>query len=358
MRGFDVSKFRKAVTKNIDGISSGFHDPKTWISTGNHALNYLICGNFQHGIPLGKVTIVAGEPGSGKSYIASANIIKHAQEKGIHCILLDSENALDTPWLAALGVDTDPSMLSKYNVSMIDDVAKLLSDFMKTYKAEEADNEPEERLKVLFVVDSLGMLLTPTDINQFEKGEMKGDMGRAAKQLKALVKNMVVQLGEWEIGMVCTNHTYQSQDMFNPDDKITGGSGPIFAASQVIAIKKLKLKEDEKGNKITDVTGIRAKVKVVKSRFSKPFEDVEIKIPYETGMDPYSGLFDLFVKKGVIVKPSGNKYVYIDLETKEHKYFEKEWKRNENGILDIIMKEWDEEVLQAINAVSKEEDDV
>ncbi len=358
MRGFDYSKFRKSVTKNIDGISSGFHDPKTWISTGNHALNYLICGNFEHGIPLGKVTIVAGEPGSGKSYIASANIIKNAQEKGIHCILLDSENALDTPWLEALGVNIDPSMLSKYNVSMIDDVAKLLSDFMKQYKAEEGDNAPEDRLKVLFVVDSLGMLMTPTDVNQFEKGDMKGDMGRAARQLKSLVKNMVVQLGEWEIGMVCTNHTYQSQDMFNPDDKITGGSGPIFAASQVIAIKKLKLKEDEKGNKITDVTGIRAKVKVVKSRFSKPFEDVEIKIPYETGMDPFSGLFDLFVKKGVIIKPSGNKYIYIDKEAKEHKYFEKEWKRNENGILRMIMDEWDEEVIQSIQAVSGEEDDV
>jgi len=118
------------------------------------------------------------------------------------------------------------------------------------------------------------------------------------------------------------------------------------------------LKEDEKGNKITDVTGIRAKVKVVKSRFSKPFEDVEIKIPYETGMDPYSGLFDLFVKKGVITKPKGNMYIYNDLGGAEHKYFEKAWKRNENGILDIIMKEWDEEKLQASEIISEEEDDV
>lgn len=354
MRGFDYSKFRKAVTKNISGISSGFHDPKTWISSGNYALNYLISGDFESGIPLGKVTIVAGEPGSGKSYIASANVIKNAQDKGIFCILIDSEHALDSDWLEALGVDVSEEKLLKFNVAMIDDVAKLLSDFMKGYKADNAEIEPQDRAKVLFVIDSLGMLLTPTDVAQFEKGEMKGDMGRTAKQLKALVKNAVVQLGEWEVGMVCTNHTYASQDMFDPDDKITGGNGPIFAASQVIAIKKLKLKEDEQGNKITDVTGIRAKVKVVKSRFSKPFESVEIKIPYETGMDPHSGLFDLFVKKGVITKPSGNKYVYIDGSGVEHKYFEKAFKRNENGVLNIIMKEWDEEKY----SVPPEDDDV
>ena len=342
MKAFDVSKFRKSITKNIDGISVGFHDPKVWISTGNHALNYLISGDFNKGIPLGKVTVFAGESGAGKSYICSGNVVKNAQEQGIFVVLIDSENALDEGWLHNLGVDTSDDKLLRINVAMINDVANLISDFMKEYKKDNKDIDPDDRPQVLFVIDSLGMLLTPADLDQFEKGDMKGNMGHTAKQLKALVKNCVVQFGEWNVGLVATNHTYASQDMFDPDDKIAGGSGPIFAASQVVAMKKLKLKEDSDGNKISDVTGIRAAIKVVKSRFSKPFESVQIKIPYETGMNPHSGLFDLFVKKGVLTKPSGNKYVYIDKEGNEYKYFEKQLNRNEDGILDIIMKEWDE----------------
>jgi len=158
---FDVSKFRKDITKSIEGLSIGFNDPTDWISTGNYALNYLISGDFNKGVPLGKVTVFAGESGSGKSYICSGNLVRHAQ---IFVVLVDSENALDEDWLKALGVDTAEDKLLKLNMAMIDDVAKTISEFMKSYKT-----MPEgERPKVLFIIDSLGMLLTPTDVNQFE----------------------------------------------------------------------------------------------------------------------------------------------------------------------------------------------
>jgi hypothetical protein len=84
---------------------------------------------------------------------------------------------------------------------------------------------------VLFVIDSVGMLLTPTDVNQFEAGDMKGDMGRKPKALTALVRNCVNMFGGYNVGLVCTNHTYASQDMFDPDDKISGGQGFIYASS-------------------------------------------------------------------------------------------------------------------------------
>ena len=154
---FDVSKFRKEITKSIDGLSIGFNDPTDWISTGNYALNYLISGDFNRGVPLGKVTVFAGESGAGKSYICSGNIIKNAQEQGIYVVLIDSENALDEKWLHDLGVDTSDTKLLKLSMAMIDDVAKTISTFMSDYKA-----LPDgERPKVLFVIDSLGMLLTP-----------------------------------------------------------------------------------------------------------------------------------------------------------------------------------------------------
>jgi len=80
-KAFDISKFRKSITKSIDGLGIGFNDPTDWISTGNYALNYLISGDFFKGVPLGKVTVFAGESGAGKSYICSGNIIKSAKNK-------------------------------------------------------------------------------------------------------------------------------------------------------------------------------------------------------------------------------------------------------------------------------------
>ena len=329
---FDVSKFRKSITKSIDGISVGFNDPSDWISTNNYALNYLISGDFNKGIPLGKVTVFAGESGAGKSFICSGNIIKNAQAQGIYVILIDSENALDEAWLHALDVDTSEDKLLKLNMAMIDDVAKIISGFVKEYKV-----LPEaERPKVLFVVDSLGMLLTPTDVNQFEAGDMKGDMGRKPKALAALVRNCVNMFGSLNIGLVCTAHTYASQDMFDPDDKISGGQGFIYASSIVVAMRKLKLKEDEDGDKITSVQGIRAACKIMKTRYAKPFESVQVKIPYETGMNPYSGLVDLFEGKGLLAK-EGNSLKYTLTDGTVIKQFRKPWERNEDGSLDKVM---------------------
>ena len=332
-RPFDASKFRKSITKSIPGMSLGFNDPTDWVSTGNYALNYLISGDFTKGIPLGKVTVFAGESGAGKSYICSGNIVKNAQEQGIFVILIDSENALDEKWLHALGVDTTEEKLLKLNMAMIDDVAKTISEFVKEYR----DMPAENRAEVLFVIDSLGMLLTPTDVNQFEAGDMKGDMGRKPKALTSLVRNTVNMIGALNIGIVCTNHTYASQDMFDPDDKISGGQGFIYASSIVVAMKKLKLKEDEGGNKISDVRGIRAGCKVMKTRYAKPFEGVQVKIPYSTGMSPYSGLVDMAEKAGLLVK-DGNRLRFGEADSaNEIKMFRKAWELNEEGCLDTIM---------------------
>lgn len=332
----DFSKFRKTLTKNIEGISFGFNDPKIWISTGNYALNYRISGSFKKGVPLGKFTLFAGESGSGKSFLCSGNIVREAQKQGIFVVLVDTENALDQAWLESLGVDVSEDKLMRLSLSMIDDLAKTIALFVAEYKAENENKPVEERPKILFVIDSLGMMLTPTDVNQFESGDLKGDMGRKPKQLAALVRNCVNSFGDLDIGVIATNHTYASQDMFDPDDKISGGQGFIYASSIVIAMKKLKLKEDEEGNKTSDVTGIRAKCKIMKTRFTKPFEEVEIKIPYKTGMNPYSGLVDLFEKEGLLIK-EGNRFKYTFKNGEEFKGFRKEYEGNDENILHRIM---------------------
>ena len=214
---------------------------------------------------------------------------------------------------------------------MIDDVAKTISVFVDDYKNLENDDKP----KVLFVVDSLGMLLTPTDVDQFDRGDLKGDMGRKPKALTALVRNCVNMFGSLNVGLVATNHTYASQDMFDPDDKISGGQGFIYASSIVVAMKKLKLKEDLDGNKTSEVNGIRAACKVMKTRYAKPFEGVQVKIPYETGMNPYSGLVDLFEKQGLL-KKDGNRLLYVDSQGNEHKEYRKNWT---GEILDMVMQD-------------------
>jgi hypothetical protein len=105
-------------------------------------------------------------------------------------------------------------------------------------------------------------------------------------------------------------------------------------------MKKLKLKEDEDGNKITDVMGIRAACKVMKTRYAKPFEGVQVKIPYETGMSPYSGLTDLIEKKAML-KKEGNSLVFTTSDGEIIKKFRKAWERNDDGCLDVVMKDFD-----------------
>ena len=189
------------------------------------------------------------------------------------------------------------------------------------------------------------MLLTPTDVDPFNKGDMKGDMGRKPKALTSLVRNTVNMIGSHNVGLVCTNHTYASQDMFDPDDKISGGQGFIYASSIVVAMKKLKLKEDEDGNKISDVRGIRAGCKVMKTRYAKPFEGVQVKIPYETGMNPYSGLVELFEKKGVIEK-SGNRLKYVTTEGEELLEYRKNWT---GELLNRVMSDYLEKENSVVN---------
>lgn len=222
-KALDFSKIKKSFSKTLVNGSFGFHDPTTWVSSGNYALNYIISGDFNKAFPLGKVAIVAGDSGAGKSYIVSGNAIKDAQQKGIFVILIDTENALDESWLNSLGVDTAEEKLMKVNIAMIDDVASFINAIVTDYKSTYDGVPNEERQKILIVIDSIGMLMTPTDVAHFEKGDLKGDMGRKPKALKALVTNCTNLLGSLDIGLLVTNHCYESQDMFDPTPKITGG---------------------------------------------------------------------------------------------------------------------------------------
>jgi hypothetical protein len=120
------------------------------------------------------------------------------------------------------------------------------------------------------------------------------------------------------------------------DGTVSHNSGFIYASSIVVAMKKMKLKEDAEGNKIAAVKGIRAGCKIMKTRYAKPFESVQVKIPYDTGMSPYSGMFDL-IEKRELLKRTGNSYIYVLRDGTELKAFRKKWEHNEDGLLDKVM---------------------
>ena len=170
-------------------------------------------------------------------------------------------------------------------------------------------------------------------------GTIQGDMGIKAKKLTHTIRTTLSKINGENIGLWATNHVYASQDKYTPD-KISGGMMLEFAASMIVQINKLLLKEDEDGNKLVggEVAGIRANINVRKSRYAKPFEKMQIMIPFDTGMNPYSGLIDFFEKRGILTK-EGNRFVYIDKSGKKHIDYRK---NITNDLLDQIMFEWDE----------------
>lgn len=348
MKPIDLSKFKKGLEKSSMSISVGFRDPKTWIHTGNYGLNYRVSGDFKKGFPLeGKMTLLAGESGTGKSYLASGNIVKWCQDNGVLPIIIDTENALDETWMRNFGIDPE-GYIMKISAAMLDDIAKIMSDFISNYKDSYGSMEYDERPKVLFIVDSLGMAITPTESEQFDKGDMKGDMGRKQKQIYSICRNFIASCGSEPIGLLATQHTYVSQDMFNPDAKIAGGSGLEFTPSVIIAMTKRKLKEDEDGNKTTDVKGIKVSAMVRKTRYAQPFQPVNFNIPWDTGMDAYSGLFDLFtesvkVDNHFVLQKEGNQYAYYSLKNGEQ-VFKKFRKNITNEDYDLIMNDYSEYV--------------
>lgn len=327
----DLTKFRKLLTGKLN-IPVGFSDPKIWLDTGNYAFNRLISGDYDRGVPLGKVTMFAGESGSGKSLLA-ANVMRSAQQRddSPFILLLDSEGAGDKQWYINAGVDPDKNFL-RAPVFTVKDCTAVVAGFINEVVA----NDPDR--PYLVVIDSLGMLETESGQENFSKGIAKGDQGQLAKQLKRFVKNCVWLVEQKNVGFLMTNHTYDSQDMFNPDPKISGGNGIVYASSIVIATRKGKLKDvsaDMETATSTGVHGIKVNAMVYKSRFNKPFEKMTISVPWSKGVDRYSGLVEMFETDGLLTKV-GNKLLYIDKEGNEHKYFRKSFSKI---LLDQIMDE-------------------
>lgn len=296
-----LKEFEKSISK-IEGVTGSSLPPRYWHSFGNYALNRIMSGGFFKGIPQGRITAVVGPSGAGKSFIAG-NLVREAQKDGAFVLVVDSENALDDDYMQKIGVDTENNYSYK-SVVTIPHVSQIVSTFLKGYKADYGTdpNAP----KVVIVIDSLNMLMTETELKNYAEGDIKGDQGQLAKQTKAMLKSFVQDIKSLNVSIVVTGHVYKNQDVKNGEGVWIVNDGIKFSLSQILLVTKLRLKGDKAGQ----FEGIEMRCNSYKTRFAKPFQTVEIEVPYETGIDPNSGILEAGVVTGVVER-KGSRYALV-----------------------------------------------
>lgn len=308
-----IEDFSKALD-GMDGVGTSSMPPRYWYSTGNYVMNRVLSGSFYKGIPQGRITNFSGPSGAGKSFVA-ANVVRAAQQQGAMVLVADSENALDDEFMTKVGVDTKRDDYVYADVVTIADVAKVVSRFLKGYR--DAFGEAEDAPQAIILIDSLDMLITETEQGHYDKGIQKGDQGQKNKQLKQMLRTFLQDIKRLNVVMIVTSQVYRNQDVLNGEGVWIVAEAVKYSASQIALLTKLKLKND-KDAKL--VEGIRMKCEGYKTRFTKPFQTVVVEVPYDTGIDPYSGLCDTALSMGIIEK-RGSRYA---ITGKEETWYEKD----------------------------------
>ena len=228
---------------------------------------------------------------SGKSYIL-CNIIREAQNDGAIVLAIDSENALDPKFMSRAGVNISEDVLSYVQVVTIQDVTKVISEFLTGYEKEYGKSN-KTAPKILIVLDSLNNCLTDAENEKFEKGIQTGDQGQSAKNKKHLLRTLVSRLPKNNACFVFTDQVYP-QDVMLGDGAWAVTNGVKYSASGIALITKLKLKEG------TEISGIRMRIENYKSRFVKAGTKIEVEIPYTVGLTPIAGLIDNGKELGIL----------------------------------------------------------
>jgi RecA/RadA recombinase len=324
-----LKDFKKTIDK-MEGVTQDGGPPRYWFSSGNYTLNRIVSGSFYKAIPQGRVTALCGPSGAGKSFLLG-NILKQAQDEGAHLLVIDSENALDDDWMAAIGVKVGEDDGYNYvGVNTIPQCVKVISSFIKGYKSDYGENNPDAP-KVLIAIDSVDMLMTESEAEKYDKGETVGDQGQHPKQIKAMLRTVGSSIKSTNISLIVTKQVYnggkEHAQMTGEGVWVINGS-IRYSCSQIILITKLKLKDEA----TKEALGIRMKCESFKTRFTKPFQTVTIMVPYDTGMDKWSGLFEVALQMGVVVKPSMGWY---SIAGEDKKWREREFPTYAERVLEL-----------------------
>lgn len=257
------------------------------IGTGIYVLNAAFSGSLFGGVQDNRITIIGGESGSGKSFLCY-NLAREAQKKGYIVVYIDTEFAIELDQLPNYGIDIkegDEGQFVLMRNNIIEDLKVGVTRFLDSLKAAKEDGK--QLPKMLVVLDSIGQMGSRKETEDALAGKEKADMTRA-KALGSLFRIINSDLGFLGIPLVCTNHTYQTMDLF-PKEVQKGGQATTYSASTICFLSKAKLKEGVEDELDLNQSGIVVTAKMVKNRMAKP-KKVKFHISFVDGANPYIGL--------------------------------------------------------------------
>ncbi len=321
-----MNDFLKQIVKDVnndyaslasDGIAGG--DVTSFIDTGSYSFNALLSGSIYGGLPANRITAIAGEAATGKTFFALGickNFLDTSPDAGI--IYFESENAISKSLIESRGVDSKRVVV--YPVATVQEFRTQAVQIIDKYLAQ----SEEERQPIMFVLDSLGMLSTTKEMEDTAAGKETRDMTRS-QIVKSAFRVLTLKLGKANIPMIMTNHTYDVIGSMFPQKEMGGGSGLKYAASSIVYLGKRKEKEG------SEVVGNIIHCKNYKSRITKENAMIDVKLTYTKGLDKHYGLLELAEEAGVFKKvstryelPSGAKLYGKQILNEPEKHFTKE----------------------------------
>ena len=300
-----------------EGLDAG--DVDSFIDTGSYTFNALLSGSIYGGLPSNKITAIAGEAATGKTFFALGivkNFLDKNKDAGV--IYFESESALTKELVESRGVDS-----KRMVVVPVATVQEFRHQSIKVI--DKYIEQPEEKRKpLMFVLDSLGMLSTTKEMEDTAEGKETRDMTRS-QIVKAAFRVLTLKLGKAKVPMIMTNHTYDVIGSMFPQKEMGGGSGLKYAASNIVYLSKRKEKDG------TQVIGNIIHCKNYKSRLTKENAMIDVRLTYDKGLDKYYGLLDLAVKHNIfksvstrIELPDGSKQYAKTINNEPDKFFTKD----------------------------------
>tara|TARA_B100000686_G_scaffold326969_1_gene385359 strand:- start:1569 stop:2594 length:1026 start_codon:yes stop_codon:yes gene_type:complete len=298
-----TSSFLKDIVKTIDneyaGLLSegGVGDIESFVDTGSYIFNALVSGSIHGGVPSNKITALAGESGTGKTFFCLGivqNYLKENLDAGV--VYFESEAAISKQMIDERGIDGSRMILVP--VTTVQEFRTQAIQILDKYLSQDKD----KRKPMMFVLDSLGMLSTSKELADSAEGKDTRDMTRA-QVVKAIFRILTLKLGKANVPLIVTNHTYDVVGAYVPTKEMGGGSGLKYAASTIVYLSKKKEKDGK------EIIGNIIKAKAAKSRLTKENSVVEARLYYDArGLDRYYGLLELGEKYGVFTR-KGNRIV-------------------------------------------------
>ena len=284
--------FLKEIVKEVGGeytqLAADIDDTEQFVDTGSYIFNGLVSGSIFGGVSGNKITAIAGESSTGKTFFSLA-VVKNFLDSNPdgYCLYFDTEAAVNKSLLESRGIDLNRVVV--VNVVTVEEFRSKALKAVDIY----LKKATEDRKPCMFVLDSLGMLSTEKEITDALNDKQVRDMTKS-QLIKGAFRMLTLKLGQANIPMIVTNHTYEKIGTYVPEKEMGGGSALKYAASTIIHLSKKKEKDG------TEIVGNLIKAKTAKSRLSKENQDVTVRLYYdERGLDRYYGLLELGESAGL-----------------------------------------------------------